>query len=134
MPGYGPLAGLHAALMAARADLVVVVACDMPYVTAPFLAHLAALAGPDAGVTAVVPQTERGYHPLCAAYTRSAVAPIERRLAAGRLTMTDLLTELRLRVVATEEIARFGDPRQLLANVNTPAEHQSLEALHNHEL
>jgi hypothetical protein len=37
-------------------------------------------------------------------------------------------------VVAAHEIARFGNPHQLLANVNTPAEHESLEALHNHEL
>ena len=78
--------------------------------------------------------TERGYHPVYAAYTRTAIEPIERRLAAGRLTMTDLLADVRLRVVAVHEIARFGNPHQLLANVNTPAEHESLEALHNHEL
>jgi molybdopterin-guanine dinucleotide biosynthesis protein A len=134
MPGCGPLGGLHAALTAARGDVAIVVACDMPYVSAPFLAYLAALAGEPRGFTAVVPQTERGYHPLCAAYTRAALEPIERRLAAGRLTMTDLLADVRLRVVAAEEIARFGDPHQLLANVNTPAEHESLEAFHNHEL
>jgi molybdopterin-guanine dinucleotide biosynthesis protein A len=137
MPGCGPLGGLHAALTAARGEVVVVVACDMPYVSAPLLAHLASLAGesgqPD-GFVAVVPRTERGYHPLCAAYTRAAIEPIERRLAAGRFTMTELLTDVRLRVVAADEIARFGDPSQLLANVNTPAEHRSLEALHNHEV
>jgi molybdopterin-guanine dinucleotide biosynthesis protein A len=143
MPGCGPLGGLHAALRAARSEVLIVVACDMPYVSAPFLAYLASLAGepansvapggPDAFV-AVVPRTERGYHPLCAAYTRAAIAPIERRLGEGRLTMTDLLTDVRLRVVAADEIARFGDPHQLLANVNTPAEHRSLEALHNHEV
>jgi molybdopterin-guanine dinucleotide biosynthesis protein A len=152
MPGCGPLGGLHAALRAARNHVVVVVACDMPYVSAPFLAYLASLAGePDeqsdvaerseAGehsepneFIAVVPRTERGYHPLCAAYTRTAIEPIERRLAAGRLKMTDLLAEVRLRVVTAHDIGRFGDPHQLLANVNTPAEHESLEALHNHEL
>jgi molybdopterin-guanine dinucleotide biosynthesis protein A len=134
MPGCGPLGGLHAALTAARGAVTIVVACDMPYVSAPMLAYLAALAGEPGGFTAVVPQTERGYHPLCAAYTRVAIEPIERRLAAGRLTMTDLLGEVRMRVVAAEEIARFGDPCRLLANVNTPAEHESLEALHNQEL
>ncbi len=134
MPGCGPLGGLHAALTAARGAVVIAVACDMPYVSAPFLAYLASLAGEPAGFTAVVPQTERGYHPLCAAYTRAAIEPIERRLAAGHLAMTDLLADVRLRVVAAHEIARFGDPNELLANVNTPAEHESLEALHNHEL
>ena len=83
---------------------------------------------------AAVPETERGYHPLCAVYSRAAIEPIERRLADGRLTMTDLLRDLRLRIVAPEEIARFGDPHRLLANVNTPAEYRSLEALHNHEV
>jgi molybdenum cofactor guanylyltransferase len=133
-PDRGPLGGLHAALAAARNETVVAVACDMPYVSAPFLAYLAASVGGPQGIVAVVPRTERGYHPLCAAYSRAAIEPIERRLAAGRLTMTDLLADVRLRVVPTEDIVRFGDPHQLLTNVNTPAEHESLEALHNHEL
>ena len=140
IPGCGPLGGLHAALTAARGDPVVVVACDMPYVSAPFLAYLAGLAGTHGErgkgdeFDAIVPQTERGYHPLCAVYTHAVIAPIERRLSAGHFTMTDLLADVRLRVVAADDIARFGDPHRLLANVNTPSEHESLEALHNHEL
>ena len=134
IPGCGPLGGVHAALSVARGERVIVVACDMPYVSAPFLAYLAGLAGEAGEFAAVVPQTERGYHPLCAVYTHAVIAPIERRLAAGHFTMMDLLADVRLRVVAAREIARFGDPHRLLANVNTPAEHESLEALHNHEL
>jgi molybdopterin-guanine dinucleotide biosynthesis protein A len=137
MPNCGPLGGLHSALNAAHGDPVIVIACDMPYVSGPFLVYLASLASglgkPDECI-AVVPKTERGYHPLCAAYTRAVIKPIERRLLDGRLTMTDLLADVRLRVVAADEIARFGDPHRLLANVNTPTEHESLEALHNHEL
>jgi molybdopterin-guanine dinucleotide biosynthesis protein A len=134
IPGCGPLGGLHAALTAARGEVLLVVACDMPYVSARLLAHLASLAGGPGEFVAVVPKTERGYHPLCAAYTRAAIEPIRRRLAAGRLTMTDLLMDVKLRVVTAEEIANFGDPHRLLANVNTPAEYRSLEALHNHEV
>ncbi len=136
MPGCGPLGGLHAALTAARGEPVIVVACDMPYLSAPFLAYLVDRAGERRGPgepLAVVPQTERGYHPMCAAYTRAVIEPIERRLAAGRLTMMDLLADLRLRVATARDIARFGDPHRLLANVNTPAEHESLEALYHHE-
>jgi molybdopterin-guanine dinucleotide biosynthesis protein A len=140
-PGCGPLGGLHAALTAARHHVVVVVACDMPYVSAAFLAYLASLISAEAAshsavdeYLAVVPQTERRYHPLCAAYTRAAIAPIEGRLATGRLKMTDLLEEVRPRVVTAEEIARFGDPQRLLTNVNTPGEYENLGALHNHEL
>src|ERR1051325_6761011 len=54
VPGCGPLGGLHAALAAAASDEVLVVACDMPYVTSPFAAHLLSLAGPAADI--VVPR------------------------------------------------------------------------------
>ena len=134
IPGCGPLGGMHAALSVARGEPVIVLACDMSYVSAAFLAYLASLAGDPGGFAAVVPQTERGYHPLCAVYTHAVIAQIERRLAAGHFTMMGLLADVRLRVVAADDIARFGDPHRLLANVNTPAEHESLEALHNHEL
>src|SRR5207247_7361811 len=56
VPGRGPLGGLHAALLEARGDTVFVIACDMPYVTAPFIAYLFSLAGE---VDIVVPETDR---------------------------------------------------------------------------
>ncbi len=130
VPGAGPLGGLHTALTEAACEVVVVVACDMPYVSGPFMAHLAGLA---ADADAVVPQTERGYHPLCAAYTRACLVPIAERLANRRLTMMDALADLNVRVVAAEEIERFGRRHRLLANVNTPADLVGL-ALQSHEL
>ncbi|MES1254063.1 MAG: molybdenum cofactor guanylyltransferase, partial [Acidobacteriota bacterium] len=102
---HGPLGGLLASLMAARHDVVLVVACDMPYVSAGLLAYLASLAR---NAEVVVPQTERGYHPLCAAYTRAAIGPVARRLAVGRLKMTELMADVRLRIVTPEELSRFG--------------------------
>ena len=38
----------------------------------------------------VVPKTERGYHPLCAVYTPACLEPVARRLADGRLKLTEL--------------------------------------------
>ena len=99
--GCGPLGGLAAALTHARHDVTLVLACDMPFVTTPLLRHLVSLSG---GVEAVVPRTERGYHPLCAAYTRACLAPAERRLRGGQLRLIDLLDELRVRVVTGDEI------------------------------
>jgi CTP:molybdopterin cytidylyltransferase MocA len=43
VPACGPLGGLDAALAAARHDALVLVACDMPFVTARLLGHLLAL-------------------------------------------------------------------------------------------
>jgi molybdopterin-guanine dinucleotide biosynthesis protein A len=130
VPGCGPLGGLHAALGAARGDVLLLVACDMPYLSAPFAEYLLALAG-DADI--VVPQTERGYHPLCAVYSRACLEPAAAQLADRRLKMRELVDRMRTRVVPVEDIRRFGDPRRLLANVNTPADYAGLEALQGHK-
>jgi molybdenum cofactor guanylyltransferase len=130
VPGCGPLGGLHAALTKARGDAVFVVACDMPYVTAALARYLLSLAG---DVDAVVPRTERGYHPLCAVYARACLEPAAVRLAERRLALRELLAEVNTRVVTEEELRRVGAPSRLLANVNTPAEYASLEALQGHK-
>ena len=140
VPGCGPLGGLHAALSAARGAAVLIVACDMPFLSAPLLRHLLTLAdsanSPNSvdGATGVdmvdivVPRTERGYHPLCAVYTRACLEPIARRLADGRLKLVALFDDVRVRVVTAEALAAFGDPDRLLANVNTPLEYRAIEA------
>ena len=131
VPECGPLGGLDAALAAARHDAVVVVACDMPFVTAGLLERLLALT---TEADAVVPRTERGYHPLCAAYTRACQPAIAAHLEAGRLRMTDFLEDVRVRVVSGAELDALGDRHRLLANVNTPAEYEAIAAELDHEL
>jgi molybdenum cofactor guanylyltransferase len=131
IPGRGPLGGLHTALSEARGDALAVVACDMPFVSAPLLAHLLALTRE---ADAVVPSTGRGYHPLCAAYTRACLDSIARRLSKGELKMIGWLDEVRVRVVPEAELRVFGDPDALLANVNTPDDFLGLEAHQGHEL
>lgn len=131
VPGCGPLGGLHAALTAARGDALLLVACDMPFLSSAFAAYLLSLAG---SADIVVPRSERGYHPLCAVYTRACLEPAAARLAQRRLTMRDLVDSMRTRVVPIEEIRQFGDPERLLTNVNTPADYATLEALQGHQL
>jgi molybdopterin-guanine dinucleotide biosynthesis protein A len=136
VPDSGPLGGLDAALSACRAETLIVVACDMPFVSAGFLRHLAALAADRPEVQAVVPRTKHGYHPLCAVYTRACAPLVARHLAERRLKLVELIDVLnrsgRLLIVAEPELGVFGDPDRLLANVNTPAEYEELEALHDH--
>jgi molybdopterin-guanine dinucleotide biosynthesis protein A len=127
----GPLGGLDAALAEARDDVIVLVACDMPFVTAPLLGHLLGLA---AEAQAVVPRTERGYHPLCAAYSRTCREAVTRRLEAHQLSMVGLLEEVRVRIVGLREIERFGAADRLLANVNTPAQFDAIETHLGHKL
>ncbi|MDR1989931.1 MAG: molybdenum cofactor guanylyltransferase [Acidobacteriaceae bacterium] len=130
-PGAGPLGGLDTALSEARHPVVLLLACDMPYVTTRLLAYLASNAE---GVDAVVPKTERGYHPLCAAYTRDAAATVNSALVRGERKMHDVLPRLRVRVVERDALERLGDADRLLTNLNTAADLNELDAVLAHNL
>ena len=89
VPGCGPLGGLHAALNAARGDAVFLVACDMPFVTAPLAAYLLTLAGDADAPSCRAPAAAII---RCAPCTGAPACPaVERRLAERRLKMLDLL-------------------------------------------
>ncbi len=130
VPGSGPLGGLHTALTEARADVVFVAACDMPFLTVPFVEYLCSLAGT---APIVAPQTGDMFHPLCAVYSRACLDISARLLAERRLAMRALLSAVPTRAVTEMEMSRFGAPSRLLANVNTPAEYANLEALQDHQ-
>jgi molybdopterin-guanine dinucleotide biosynthesis protein A len=129
VPDAGPLAGLEAALASARHDRILLLACDMPFVTAPFLAALVARLD---DADAVVPNTERGYHPLCAVYARRCYPVAARHLTERRLKMMELLNAVRMTEMREHDLAPYGGAR-LLVNVNTPADFDGLETLHGHK-
>jgi molybdopterin-guanine dinucleotide biosynthesis protein A len=81
-----------------------------------------------------VPRTDRGYHPLCAVYTRACLEPVAARLAKRQLALLGLFTDVPTRIVTAAEMSRFGAPSRLLANVNTPDEYAGLDALQSHKL
>ena len=113
------LRGLVGALEAARAPRVLVVATDLPGLSADLLLALVAL--PEADVT--VPETDAGLEPLCALYARDAVLPAARaNLAAGRLALRELLGALRLSTLSGDALRAFDPDGAVLANANTPAE------------
>lgn len=126
VPGAGPLGAVLTALTAARYEQVLVLACDMPFVSAAFLAHLAACGD---HVDAAVPRDARGWHPLCASYRRQAKATLRARLEAGALSLIDAVTRLHLRVIDADELRGFDPHERLLFNINTPDEYAAAIAL-----
>jgi molybdopterin-guanine dinucleotide biosynthesis protein A len=127
--GCGPLGGLDAALAAARFAPLVLIAGDMPFITTGLIAYLLEVVG---DADAVVPRTERGYHPLCAAYAGTCGPAVRERLASRRLAMVDLLSDIRVRDVTVRELEPLGGAR-LLANVNTEADYRDIERRFGHE-
>ena len=122
----GSLVGLHSALTHCRAAALVV-AWDMPFVSAALLAHLRTVG--ERAKAAAIPLGPSGPEPLCAYYPRTALANVERQLAAGDLRLTHFVATLTSAVlVPPDEVARFGPPDLLFANVNTPADLAAVRA------
>ena len=123
-PGYGPLAGIHAALRHSDAPFRLVLGCDMPYLSVEFLEKLQEIAGsPDVDV--VVPKSETfGYEPLCAIYARSCLAPVEKALQAGQRKISDVLDRLRVRAVSRPEWQAYDRQGTLFRNLNTREDYE----------
>jgi len=121
IPGAGALGGLYTALVEAPTEQVLVIACDMPFVSAPFLSELAALG---ADVDAAIPRDVHRRHPLCASYQRRIAAQLKMRIDAGALRIGDALCDLRVRDIDPDQVAPFDPDGLLLLNVNTPADYE----------
>ena len=124
--GAGVLAGVHAGLLAARGELALVVACDMPFLNLDLLRYIISLAR-DADV--VVPRWT-DVEPLHAVYRpATCLGPIEKALARNERRIVSFYDGLRVCYVERDEIAQF-DPQGLsFFNVNGPEDWERARVL-----
>ena len=118
-PEGGPLAGLEAALRHANHPLVLVLAIDLPAMTADFLSTLVREAA--ASGTGCVTRDERWFEPLAAVYPRACLP-----LAAEGLRGEDRSMQRFVRLAVEQGLMRVRElsagERALFRNVNRPAE------------
>ncbi len=121
-PQWGALGGLHAAVTACRREWAIVVACDLPFVTAELFDRLASLR---ADYDAVVPIQQDGrLQPLCALYRADKCARWATRLIeAGRRRPLDLIESVNTRRVEFAEIANLAQAETFFVNINTPEDY-----------
>jgi len=115
-PGGGPVQALGTGLRALGTPLCVLLAWDMPFVSAELLGHLVANAD---AFEAVVPRIGGRPQPLCAVYARACLPLIEALDEGRNVAMRDFVARLRVRWVEEDEVRPFGDPARLFLNVNT---------------
>jgi molybdopterin-guanine dinucleotide biosynthesis protein MobB len=122
-PGLGALGGIRTALRWATEmgrTGALVVACDMPFVSAGLLRIVANRAASDEA-DAVVPESggRRGIEPLCAWYSVRCLPDVDRMLADGERQAFRLADRVRTDRITIDEVRRIGDPGILFLNVNT---------------
>jgi molybdopterin-guanine dinucleotide biosynthesis protein A len=123
-PGSGPLAGIATALSATRFGWNLIVACDLPYLSAAWLDWLLSRAL-CSRAEAVVPRTERGIEPLAAVYRRECGAPISSALAQGVRKVSDAVEKLEVEFVYPNEWRRIEPSGLILRNMNAPEDYET---------
>lgn len=134
-PDTGTLGGIATGLQQTP-GWAVVVACDLPLVSAALFAQLLGLANEQADGQerwdAIVPVVHGYEEPLHALYHSRCLPAIEARLAAGQRRVISFMPDVRTRYVAEEELRSADPDLHSFFNTNTPDEwSQALDLLHN---
>jgi molybdopterin-guanine dinucleotide biosynthesis protein A len=113
-PLCGALAALEHAAQGSPEAAVVLVGCDMPFLTGALLGWLAAALEP-----AILLEAEGRAQPLPARCS-AADGPLLREGLAARAPLRETFQSLAPALVGERELAYFGDPRRLCFSVNGP--------------
>lgn len=120
-PGKGPLAGLHAGLLASPFEDNLLVACDMPFASSRLGQFLwSQLEGYDA----VVPYLGGKQHPLFAVYRKSSLPIVEDCLKQEKLRMFDFLKQIRVNEIHAENTPLEIDLEKAFFNMNRPGDYE----------
>ncbi len=125
-PGKGPLGGIYTGLVTSDSLYNLVVACDMHFLNQALLRYMMRLS---TSFDLVVPRVGNLVEPLHAVYSKSCLVTIEDMFKQGKLSVTELLSLVRVRYVEAEEIDRFDPEHLSFFNINTKADMEAAREL-----
>lgn len=119
--GIGPLEAIRTALSNALTSRVVLVGCDLPFVTADLFKLLLSIPGDH---YATVPVGADGkLEPLCAIYCPDALPVVTDLIARGQRKMSLLFDQVATRFVAFDEMSHLAGSHLFFENINTPEDY-----------
>ena len=121
-PKWGALGGVHAALAVARTEWALVVACDLPFVTAGLFTRLATLRK---NHEAIVPIQKDGRpQPLCALYrVEPCLGRAQELINAGKRRPLDLLDSVKTYWLPFADLQDLAEVEKFFLNINTPEDY-----------
>lgn len=114
-PDKGPLGGIFTGLTNADTEKILVLGCDMPFITPVLLAELVAAAGDEDVLFCYHRQMAE---PLCAVYNTKASTHIRSCLEKNQLKITEALAGLNTRVISFDDRDWFTGNE--FRNMNSP--------------
>lgn len=120
-PGIGPLEGISTALSNALTSPVVLVGCDLPFVTSELFKLLLSIPG---NHHATVPVGADGkLEPLCAVYFPEALPVVTDLITQGHRKISLLFDRVPTRLVAFDELRHLVGSELFFENINTPEDY-----------
>src|SRR5262249_9672580 len=116
-PRCGPLAGIESAIRTGESD-VLVLACDLPFVTTELLLALRRIHETESA-DATVPLDSGGrLEPLVSVYGSNCLSHVQSMLDAGDYKVDRLFSRVSTRFVAFDEIAALPGSDRFFTNIN----------------
>lgn len=116
--GRGAPGGVHAALVGARTEWVLAVACDMPFIAEPAVRVLLDARGPE--VDAVCFTVGGRVEPLLALYRRTLSDEWREALETEEPSLRALLSRCRTKLLPEERLRAVDAALRSVVSVNTP--------------
>lgn len=124
-PQWGALGGLHAALSACEREWALVVACDLPFVTAELFKYLASLRTDHEAVVPLQPDDRP--QPLAALYRiQPCLSRASELIETGHRRPLDLLELVNTRWVPFTDLTNLEQAEKFFVNINTPDDYDAL--------
>lgn len=115
--GVGPLEALRVALSNTQTHRVLLVACDLPFLTPELFSFLLSI---PAASHAVVPLScDNRLEPLCAIYCKDSLEIVNDLIERGERKMAKIFEEAPTRFVEFEEIRQLDGAHLFFENINT---------------
>jgi len=117
-PIRSSLTGIHAGLFYITTPYAFFTACDVPFLKKELVETL--LNGIEPNIDIVIPETSKGFEPLCSIYSKRCLKPIERQIEKKAFKIQQIIQTVRVKKIS-ENILRTVDPDLFsFSNINTP--------------
>ena len=119
------LTGIHTGLFYATRPMAFFLSCDMPFINERLAREILEYA--KSGHDVVVPETENGYEPLCALYSKKCIKPVEYNLNHDKFRIKAFYKQVNIKRLKAKTLPGYHP--NVFFNVNTPEQLEEAERL-----
>lgn len=119
--GIGPLEAIRTALANATTARVILVGCDLPFVTSNLFQLLVSSSGDHQATVPV--GADENLEPLCAIYCIDALPAVTDLITSGERKVSRLFDRVRTRFVRFEELSHLPGSELFFENINSPEDY-----------